>query len=139
MWGRCGPRSGYSTSPIACIANPTSAGYDAIGRRSPRLRTGGGGKGSTVTPTATATRTIGGGTSLTAVARTSTYDVGASIEFKTGHNPNTSSGAFRVKTADGGNRGNSGEISLRTGKANQGNSRSVLFETGPASSCEGGE
>ena len=67
-----------------------------------------------------------------------TYDVGASIEFKTGHNPNTSSGAFRVETADAGNRGNSGEISLRTGKAKQGNSGSVLFETGPASSGEGG-
>ena len=44
-----------------------------------------------------------------------------------------------MKTADAGNRGNSGEISLRTGKANQGNSGPVLFETGPASSGEGGE
>ncbi len=65
------------------------------------------------------------------------YDVGVSIEFKTGHNPNTSSGAFHVETADAGNCGNSGEISLRTGKAKQGNSSSVLFETGPASSGEG--
>jgi len=73
------------------------------------------------------------------ICQRETYDVCASIEFKTGYNPNTSSGAFRVQTADAGRRGNSGEVSLRTGKANQGDSGSVLFETGPAISGEGGE
>ena len=100
-WGRCGPRSGYSTSPIACIANPTSAGYDAIGRRSPRLRTGGGGKGSTVTPTATATRTIGGGTSLTAVARTSTCRPGATSTSSVRQRITYSSGGCWIGTASG--------------------------------------
>ncbi len=37
------------------------------------------------------------------------------------------------------NRSNSGDISLKTGKANQGDSGSVLFESGPVSSGEGGE
>ena len=68
-----------------------------------------------------------------------TYDVGAPIEFKTGYNPNTSSGAFRVQTADAGRTGNSGEVSLRTGKASEGDSGSVLFETGLSSIGEGGE
>ena len=68
-----------------------------------------------------------------------TYDDGASIEFKTGYNPNTSSGAFRVQTADAGRSGSSGEVSLRTGKARQGDSGSVLFETRLSSSGEVGE
>ena len=68
-----------------------------------------------------------------------TYDDGASIEFKTGYNPNTSSGAFRVQTSNAGRSGSSDEVSLRTGKARQGDSGSVLFETGLSSSGEGGE
>ena len=57
------------------------------------------------------------------------YKVCASIKFKTGHNANTASGAFRVQTAEAGHSGNSGEISLRTGAAWQGNSGSTLVET----------
>lgn len=58
------------------------------------------------------------------------------IEFKTGFNPNTSSGAFRVVTADAGRSGNSGDVSLRTGKAREGDSGSVLFETGCQASAK---
>ena len=68
-----------------------------------------------------------------------TYDDGASIEFKTGYNPNTSAGAFCVQTADAGRSGSFGEVSLRTGKARKGDSRSVIFETGLSSSGKGGE
>lgn len=68
-----------------------------------------------------------------------TYDIGASIEFKTGYNPNTSSGAFRVQTADAGRTGDSGEISLRTGSAKDGNSGPFLVETGQSTHGEGGE
>ena len=68
-----------------------------------------------------------------------TYDIGASIEFKTGYNPNTSSGAFRVQTADAGRTGDSGEISLRTGSAKGGNSGPFLVETGQSTHGEGGE
>ena len=59
-----------------------------------------------------------------------TDDTGGDIEFTTGHNPDTSSGAFRVQTADGGREGSSGEISLRTGEANIGNSGAIVIETG---------
>ena len=59
-----------------------------------------------------------------------TDDAGSDIEFTTGYNPDASSGAFRVQTADGGRKGESGEISLRTGKAYEGNSGAVVIETG---------
>ena len=68
-----------------------------------------------------------------------TDDIGSNIEFKTGYNPNTSSGVFRVQTADAGLKGDSGEISLRTGQAIKGNSGSVLFETGSTKTGQGGE
>jgi hypothetical protein len=100
---------------------------------------GQGSSGSIVLNTGDASGGPAGGVKIEVGETRETYDVGASIELKTGHNPNTSSGPFRVKTADAGIRGNSGDITLRTGKAKQGNSGSVLFETGPASSGEGGE
>ena len=67
-----------------------------------------------------------------------TDDAGSSINFTTGYNPSTSSGAFRVQTADAGVIGNSGEISLRTGQTTNGNSGSILFETGSTETGEGG-
>ena len=67
-----------------------------------------------------------------------TDDAGSSINFTTGYNPSTSSGAFRVQTADAGVTGNSGEISLRTGQTTNGNSGSILFETGSTETGEGG-
>ena len=68
-----------------------------------------------------------------------TDDGGSSIEFKTGYNPNTSSGVFRVQTANAGHTGNSGEIILITGKATKGNSGSISFETGSTKTGVGGE
>lgn len=67
------------------------------------------------------------------------YETGASIDFKTGRSDHTTSGSFRVQTADAGSRGNSGEISLSTGKAEIGDSGSVTVETGPAIDGHGGE
>ena len=72
-------------------------------------------------------------------ARENAIDPGSSIEFKTGYNPRTSSGAFRVQTADGGLFHSSGEISLRTGNTQEGPSGAIILETGDGEIGASGE
>ena len=133
-----------SFSLLAAVLASAPSGYEDGSSGSLTLSTGKaegghGSSGSIVVNTGDAIGGPAGGFSIELGETRETYDVGASIEFKTGHNPNTSSGAFRVQTADAGNRGNSGEISLRTGTAESGNSGSMLVETGSAVNGEGGE
>lgn len=62
-------------------------------------------------------------------------DAGSSIEMTTGGSA-TSSGAFRVRTADAGDSGDSGDISLTTGSSERGKSGSVLIQS--EASTQGG-
>ena len=62
-------------------------------------------------------------------------DVGSSIEMTTGGSA-TSSGAFRIRTADAGDSGDSGDISFTTGSSERGKSGSVVIQS--EASTQGG-
>lgn len=79
-----------------------------------------------------------GGISIAAGTATDTVEEGGSISLTTGHSEWSSSGSIRVQTANGGAKGNSGEVSLSTGNVTSGNSGPMLFESGSAEAGSGG-
>ena len=79
-----------------------------------------------------------GGISMVAGTATDTIEEGGSISFTTGHSEWSSSGSFRIQTADGGVKGKSGEVSIRTGNTTSGNTGPMLFESGSSDAGSGG-